>query len=343
MPAPVQFSLSLAPFPVNYSATPQVFAQDLINRLTITPSAPWSSFQYGGSLPTSDIGPVLFNANGAYEWKVWNVGSGTYVDLVVQGDGIVNNSIPLSAMGTQTPGGIFTYDASGKPTTLAPSTAPTGPNWVSGTTYVPGNYVTYLGVVYICILGVSGSTAPNSDTTHWTAQSAVTTGAVLTQSSAGLPVWLALPASSGASSFELTNSGIQIFTSSPSGTTTTMQFNTTKFMTGTSYNAGAFSVNIGANQSWYFYVQVQFDYAGTPPTWQASVNIVSSGGQSIGGLINAVTPLPRQGMFVGGVMSPSAGATTVLAQAVMVETPGSTNLSMQLNSANQRFGGFRLS
>ena len=96
-------------------------------------------------------------------------------------------------------------------------------------------------------------------------------------------------------------------------------------MQGTSYNTGAFSVNVGANQTWYFYVQAQFDYTGTAPTWQATVNIVSSGGQVIGGLINSVggyvglpivqsgtTPfavtgtvqgVPRQGIHVSGVRS----------------------------------------
>ena len=184
---------------MNYNNTPQGFAQDLINRLTITPSAPWSSFQNGGTIPTSNVGPVLYDPNGTGgEWKVWNTATGAYVDLVVQGDGIVNDTIPLSAIGTQTPGGIFTYDASGNPTTLAPSTAPTGPNWISGASYVVGNYVTYSGVVYLCILAVTGTTIPPSDATHWQAQASVTTGAVLTQSSAGLPVWMALPSSAGA-------------------------------------------------------------------------------------------------------------------------------------------------
>ena len=39
--------------------------------------------------------------------------------------------------------------------------------WVSGQTYAAGNVVTNGGFVYICISATSGSTAPGSDTTHW--------------------------------------------------------------------------------------------------------------------------------------------------------------------------------
>jgi hypothetical protein len=44
--------------------------------------------------------------------------------------------------------------------------------WVSGTSYIAGNVVTSgsgsSALVYMCILAVSGSTAPGSDATHWT-------------------------------------------------------------------------------------------------------------------------------------------------------------------------------
>lgn len=47
------------------------------------------------------------------------------------------------------------------------------PLWVTATSYVKGNLVidaasTPSNRVYICILAVSGSTAPSSDSTHWT-------------------------------------------------------------------------------------------------------------------------------------------------------------------------------
>lgn len=44
--------------------------------------------------------------------------------------------------------------------------------WVSGTSYSPGNVAVYSATMYFCILAVSGSTAPASDTAHWTALSA---------------------------------------------------------------------------------------------------------------------------------------------------------------------------
>lgn len=41
--------------------------------------------------------------------------------------------------------------------------------WVSGTDYLKGDTVKYLGIVYLAILSVSNSTTnPGSDTTHWT-------------------------------------------------------------------------------------------------------------------------------------------------------------------------------
>lgn len=43
-------------------------------------------------------------------------------------------------------------------------------NWVSGHSYVPGDYVSRPGQHYYNILATSGSTAPESDPTHWSAQ-----------------------------------------------------------------------------------------------------------------------------------------------------------------------------
>jgi hypothetical protein len=40
--------------------------------------------------------------------------------------------------------------------------------WVSGTSYNAYDVVTYSGSTYVCILAVSGTTIPPSDTTHWT-------------------------------------------------------------------------------------------------------------------------------------------------------------------------------
>jgi hypothetical protein len=368
---PVAFLLSLGTWPINYSASPAQFASDLVDRLTITPSAPWTAFQLVTNNPQgniTNIGPQLYDNGNGMRWEVYNSGTAQYVPLTVDGAGIINDTIPLSAMGTQTPGGIFIYDASGNPTTLAPASMVTGPTWVSGHTYNVGQYVTspITSFTYLCTSGpVTSSTDPSADSTHWTVQSSTTTGDVLTQSTGGLPAWQALPGPTGSSNFEITLSAPQSFTSSSGGTTTTVQFNTSKFVNGSvTFTSGSFLVNISANQTWYFYTQAQFDYAGSAGFWQVTTNIVSSGGQVIGGLVNspgeyvqsltqsgttpfAVTPtssgIARSGTHASGIMAPVSTATTVLVQVVCVETPGSTNISMQLNSSNQRFGGFRIS
>lgn len=58
-------------------------------------------------------------------------------------------------------------------TTIGLNDSLQAPVWVTGTSYVKGNLVVDAASspsnrVYICILAVSGSTAPSSDSTHWT-------------------------------------------------------------------------------------------------------------------------------------------------------------------------------
>lgn len=269
MPAPVTFNLSLAPFPVTFEGTPQEWAEAVVDRLTIAPSEPWSSFQNGGIIPTSNVGPVLYNG---VQWMVWNVSTGAYENLVVDGGGLISNTVPLSALSTSTPGGLFYYDASGLAATLAPATAPTGPTWISAHSYVAGQYVTYSGLVYLCILNVASTTPPPSDATHWTAQSATTTGSVLTQSSAGLPVWQPLPVATGGNNFEVTGNTDTNIPTGPSGPTTTLPFNSVTFINGgVTYNTGTYAVSLGANQTWFLYCTVQFNYqiSNIAPAWSS--------------------------------------------------------------------------
>ena len=47
------------------------------------------------------------------------------------------------------------------------------PAWVSGTSYVPYEYVTYDGIIYKCKQAVSGAITPASDLDHWLAQPSV--------------------------------------------------------------------------------------------------------------------------------------------------------------------------
>ena len=188
---------------------------------------------------------------------------------------------------------------------------------------------------------------------------------VLTQAATGLPTWMALPASAGASNFELTLSGAQTgLTSSPSGTNNTLQFNTVNFINGCTTNSGSYGINIGASQTWFLYFQGQFEYnTGTPPTWQATVSIVNSvSHQAIGGVMNSVgnytlitsasgsfpgglvytnNNVTRQGVHASGIMYPTAAAVVNVVVS-LVETPGSTNISLSNNGGTTRFGGYRI-
>ena len=159
MPAPVSFSLALAPLPVNFSGTPQQFAQALVDRLTISPSAPWSSFQNGGSIPGSDQGPVLLNGT---EWRVFDTGMGAYTYHVQNGAGIVNNTITLAKLAsdvTKAKSAVI-FDASGVVTNVTTATngyvltqTSGGPAFQALPTPVPlataNNFQVRLGTAYV--------------------------------------------------------------------------------------------------------------------------------------------------------------------------------------------------
>lgn len=65
------------------------------------------------------------------------------------------------------------WNADGTQVQVTANTAP-ALAWVSGTTYIAGDFSTSLitGKTYYCILGTSGTTDPSADGTHWTQQSA---------------------------------------------------------------------------------------------------------------------------------------------------------------------------
>lgn len=140
MPAPVTFNISIAPLPSG-TFTPQQIATAIADRLTVTPAAPWSSFQNGGSIPLSDVGPVLLDGQ---EWRVFNTGSGAYTYHRQNGAGLVDNTVPLSKLTAGTAGSILIYDGSGRPVELPTAGAVDGqvltrvggmPLWAN--TYVP--------------------------------------------------------------------------------------------------------------------------------------------------------------------------------------------------------------
>lgn len=120
MPSPVSFNVSLAPFPANGSYTPAELAQAIVDRLTIAPQEPWSSFQNGGAIPASDVGPVLYQGR---EWRVWNPSSGAYTYHRQNGAGIVSSTVPISALAQDaTTGGVLITNSGGNPGYLAPAT-----------------------------------------------------------------------------------------------------------------------------------------------------------------------------------------------------------------------------
>src|SRR5690242_7083459 len=90
MPAPVEFTISMSSLPSGFTGDPQELADAIAERLTITPSEPWSSFINGGAEPTSDVGPWLRLGQ---EWRVWDVGLGAYTYHVQNGAGLVDGTV----------------------------------------------------------------------------------------------------------------------------------------------------------------------------------------------------------------------------------------------------------
>lgn len=97
-------------------------------------------------------------------WMAYNNGNGftfsfdtTAIDLLAEG----NNCGVYLNHGSNTGAGCKSYNNNDN-------------TWVASTSYSPGNTVVSAGVMYFCILAVSGSTAPASDATHWTALSTAT-------------------------------------------------------------------------------------------------------------------------------------------------------------------------
>ncbi len=140
MPATVDFTLTLAPMPVNFNGTPQEFATALVNRLTITPTIPWSSFVLSGSIPAYDTGPILYNAGSGFkEWRVWDTDTSSYTTLTVNGAALVAGSIPLSKLATDVANAkeVLIYDVSGVPSSVGGTTGQTlqmgagGPEFVT--------------------------------------------------------------------------------------------------------------------------------------------------------------------------------------------------------------------
>lgn len=118
MPSAVEFTVSLAPFPATFSAdTPQVWADALVERLSVAPAVPWQSFLNQTTVPTSDYGPLLLNGK---EWRVWDSTLGAYTYHTQNGAGLVAASVPVSKLSTWTePGMILVSNDSNVPTLLA--------------------------------------------------------------------------------------------------------------------------------------------------------------------------------------------------------------------------------
>lgn len=119
MPDPVEFNVSLSPFPASGKFTPAELAQAIVDRLTITPAEPWSSFQVVNSLPTSDVGPVIYNR----AWYIWDTGTSSYKPHVQDGSGLVNGTVTVAKLANFTnAGAVLTSNGSKVPTELAAGT-----------------------------------------------------------------------------------------------------------------------------------------------------------------------------------------------------------------------------
>lgn len=123
MPSPVSFNVQLAPLPANFRGTPAQWAAAVAARLQISPDVPWSSFQNGGAVPTSDVGPVLYEGQ---EWRVWNPLTGSYTFHRQNGAGLVDKTVTKAKMASGTAGGILIYDAAGRPVELPASSGVNG-------------------------------------------------------------------------------------------------------------------------------------------------------------------------------------------------------------------------
>lgn len=112
MGAPVTFTITVASLPPGWEGDPMALLTAFAERLTISPSEPWSSFINGGAQPSSDVGPFLA---GGVEWKVWSSGLGTYTFATQNGAGIVNATITRAKWADDTPNSVFVTDAAGRP------------------------------------------------------------------------------------------------------------------------------------------------------------------------------------------------------------------------------------
>lgn len=116
MPSPVSFTVAFTSIPSNFSGTASQLGQAIADRLMVTPQDAWNSFQNGGSVPVSNLGPWLKNSN---EWYVWNSGTGSYEPATQNGSGLTNATVTQSKLADFTgAGSVLISDGSKRPTEL---------------------------------------------------------------------------------------------------------------------------------------------------------------------------------------------------------------------------------
>lgn len=142
MPSPVSFITSIAPLTANWVGSAQDLLDALETRLTVTPAEPWSSFQNGGTIPASDVGPVLYEGR---EWRTWNSGTGAYDFHRQNGAGLVDATVTNAKLAAGTAGSLLKYNAEGRPVEITAASGTSGQvlTLVSGVplyadTFVPG-------------------------------------------------------------------------------------------------------------------------------------------------------------------------------------------------------------
>ena len=122
-------------------------------------------------LGTEAVGEIINIAVGNAQWLVHangSVASGTTAPATTLTIAIGDNDLNV-------PGVLPLPDP--QPTNPSASTPTVAPTWLTGTAYVAGNVVldpgsTPANQTYTCILALTSSTQPHSDSTHWIANQA---------------------------------------------------------------------------------------------------------------------------------------------------------------------------
>jgi hypothetical protein len=139
----------------------------LNNTQLIGPVDAVATYTWVGTEAAGDIINLALGREGMLITPKWTVASGTTAPAATLTVALGDNDLGLAANLPLVNGQVAAGLLNGLNSIQAPV-------WVAATTYAAGNVVldaasTPSNQTYTCILAVSGSTAPHSDTTHWIA------------------------------------------------------------------------------------------------------------------------------------------------------------------------------